>query len=155
MEIKIVVEDVSACMKLFDFLKENDFYISDLQTTVIHSQEKSLSKELDENLLVEENLPTILNWVRRKPTDRLNPIQLEILEKLKATGVINNGFINWHENKLHEGATIDNLKVMGFKDFYEKFKYSYQYQGIRRHSNSNTDTNNIPEKPLKTYEDLF
>lgn len=52
--------------------------------------------------------------------------QGEIYEKIKDTCVCTRSFINWHSNKFFPNATVDKLKELGWKDFYELNKDNIQ-----------------------------
>jgi hypothetical protein len=122
------IEDYSIYKRFVEFLKENNLYESETQTTIRINQGNLFSQKVDEKLLFEDSIQTIINWIKRKNhrTWELSDTQLQLFEKLKETCVWTDTFINWHTNKFYEGATIDNLRTMGFKDFYEKFKSNYQ-----------------------------
>jgi len=52
--------------------------------------------------------------------------QGEIYEKIKDTCVCTRSFINWHQNKFFPNATVDKLKELGWKEFYELNKDNIQ-----------------------------
>lgn len=48
-------------------------------------------------------------------------------DKLIETGVMSGRcFVSWHENKYYPGATVDELKHIGFDAFYEKYKSNWE-----------------------------
>lgn len=48
-------------------------------------------------------------------------------DKLIETGVLSGRcYVCWHENKYYPGATVDNLKRMGFEAFYEAYKRNWE-----------------------------
>ena len=50
------------------------------------------------------------------------------LEKqLIETGVMSGKcYVSWHENRYNPGATVDNLRTMGFEKFYETYKGNWE-----------------------------
>ena len=51
----------------------------------------------------------------------------DLEKKLIETGVVSGRcYVCWHENKYYPGATVDNLKAMGFSEFYDKFKSNWE-----------------------------
>lgn len=51
----------------------------------------------------------------------------DLEKKLIETGVVSGRcYVCWHENKYYPGATVDNLKDMGFEKFYETFKHNWE-----------------------------
>lgn len=47
--------------------------------------------------------------------------------QLIETGVMSGRcFVSWHENKYYPGATVDELKKIGFDAFYEKYKSNWE-----------------------------
>lgn len=48
-------------------------------------------------------------------------------QMLIETGVLSGRcYVCWHENKYYPGATVDNLKAMGFSKFYDKYKSNWE-----------------------------
>lgn len=48
-------------------------------------------------------------------------------EQLIETGVMSGRcFVSWHENKYYPGATVDELRTIGFDAFYEKYKSNWE-----------------------------
>jgi hypothetical protein len=51
----------------------------------------------------------------------------ELEQKLIETGVLSGKcYVCWHENQYYPGATVDNLRKMGFEAFYETYKRNWE-----------------------------
>lgn len=51
----------------------------------------------------------------------------DIENKLIETGVLSGRcYVCWHENKYYPGATVDNLRKLGFNKFYETYKGNWE-----------------------------
>lgn len=51
----------------------------------------------------------------------------DIEQKLIETGVVSGRcFVCWHDNKYYPGATVDNLRIMGFEKFYDAYKGNWE-----------------------------
>ena len=112
--------------ELVQWLRENgrdSVSVAELEDIISHSS--GSDEETSENVSDDETAEALDLLYEIMSTHQRTYSKLE--QKLIETGVMSGRcYISWHENKYYPGATVDNLREMGFEKFYEAFKSNWE-----------------------------
>ncbi len=129
----LTVDDVNVLERIVSYIKEHNvdcLSLKDLEylsKDYIENSELDFSSNENEELFVDdattddaiELLLEISNTHQRTYT----PLEHKLIE----TGVISGRcYISWHNNTYYPGATVDNLRLMGFDNFYNTYKNNWE-----------------------------